>query len=79
MEKYHLITDKRARVAHVAGPAGSPLCKPDTKIAFTATLLGRDMKMCQVCAEREIKEQYAEALKRRASMTLAERRRTPGR
>jgi hypothetical protein len=72
MEKYHLITNKRARVAHVAGPAGAPLCKPVTKISFTATLLRRDMKMCQVCAEREIKEQYAEALKHRASMTIAE-------
>lgn len=72
MEKYHLITDKRARVAHVAGPAGAPLCKPVTKIAFTATLIGRDMKLCQVCAERQTREQFNAALKRRASMTLAE-------
>jgi hypothetical protein len=72
MEKYHLITDKRARVAHVAGPAGTPLCKPVTKIAFTATLIGRDMRFCPVCAERQTREQFNAALKRRASMTLAE-------
>ena len=72
MEKYHLITDKRARVAHVAGPAGAPLCKPVTKISFAPTTLGRDMKLCQVCAERQMRTQFEASVKRRASMTLAE-------
>lgn len=72
MEKYHLITDKRARVAHVAGPAGAPLCKPVTKIIFAPTTLGRDMRFCPVCAERQTREQFNAAVKRRASMTIAE-------
>lgn len=71
---YHTITDKRKRVAHVAGPEGKPLCRPKAhdKIEFIATLVGRDMRMCQVCTERQMRIEFTAAAKRRASMTLAE-------
>lgn len=58
---YHMITDKRHKTAHVAGPAGRPLCRPKAhrKIEFTATLVGRDMRTCGTCADLEIREMYA--------------------
>ena len=34
--------------------------------------MGRDMRFCPVCAERQTREQFNAAIKRRASMTLAE-------
>jgi hypothetical protein len=52
---YWLITNKRHRVAHVAGPGNKPLCDPRTGRTFAATLLGRGMRVCETCARAELR------------------------
>jgi hypothetical protein len=71
---YHMITDKRHKTAHVAGPTGKPLCRPKAhrKIEFTATLVGRDMHTCGTCAELQLRAQYEAYMKRLEGMTASE-------
>jgi hypothetical protein len=71
---YHMITDKRHKTAHVAGPEGRPLCRPKAhrKIEFTATLVGRDMHTCGTCAELQLRAQYEAYMKRLEGMTASE-------
>lgn len=72
---YHMITDKRRRTAHVAGPEGKPLCRPNAhgKIEFTITLVDRDMRTCGTCAELQLRAQWeAHGIKRIESMTPAQ-------
>jgi hypothetical protein len=70
---YHMITDKRHKTAHVAGPTGKPLCRPKAhrKIEFTATLVGRDMHTCGTCAELQLNAQWnAEQLEANGSKIM---------
>lgn len=59
MTDTHPITDKRGRTVHLSMLGFKPLCKPGTKIAFHATLIGAiGTKLCPVCAERELQARY---------------------
>ena len=69
---YYLITNARGKVAHVAGPHDKPLCKPDTKVNFHRTLLGRDNKLCESCSSKQMSAQWAARVDRHKTMTLAE-------
>lgn len=55
---YHMITNARHKVAHVAGPNAKPLCTPNTKASFHITLITRNMRVCAVCCERELHTKY---------------------
>lgn len=55
----YMITDKRGKVAHVAGQDGKPLCRPGTKVPFRVTRIGRDMKVCEPCDSRDRFDRYA--------------------
>ena len=46
---YYLITNKRHKLAHIAGPHDKPLCSADTKRTFVRTLLYHGMKLCPPC------------------------------
>lgn len=60
MPDTHPITDKRGRTVHLSMLGFKPLCKPGTKIAFHATLIGANgSKLCAVCAERDLQVRYA--------------------
>lgn len=59
MKTSHPITDKRGRTVHLSMLGFKPLCKPGTKIAFHATLIGANgTKLCPTCAERELQARY---------------------
>jgi hypothetical protein len=56
----HPITDKRGRVVHLSMLGFKPLCKPSTRVAFHAALIGQaGTRLCPTCAEREMQAQFA--------------------
>lgn len=59
MTDTHPITDKRGKTVHLSMLGFKPLCKPGTRIAFHATLIGMNgSKLCPVCAERDLQARY---------------------
>lgn len=53
------ITDKRGKIVHLAGADGRPLCRPNSKVKFHATLIGfNGSKLCGTCAERDMRAQF---------------------
>jgi hypothetical protein len=59
MGSSHPITDKRGRVVHLSMLGFKPLCKPETRVVFHATLIGRPgTKLCTVCAEHDLRAQF---------------------
>ena len=59
MHETHPITDKRGKTVHLSMLGFKPLCKPSTRIAFHATLIGANgSKLCPTCAERDLQARY---------------------
>jgi hypothetical protein len=55
----HPITDKRGRVVHLSMLGFKPLCRPDTRVVFHATLIGRaGTRLCEICSERDMRAQF---------------------
>jgi hypothetical protein len=53
------ITDKRGKVVHLSMLGFKPLCRPETRIVFRATLIGvNGSKLCAQCAERDLRARY---------------------
>lgn len=54
------ITNVRKRMVHYScGDVPKPQCKPTTRVLFHRTLIERDMKTCETCAQAELRAQYA--------------------
>lgn len=61
MKVSHPITDKRGRTVHLSMLGFKPLCKPGTRIAYHATLIGiNGSKLCGTCSEKELQQRYDE-------------------
>lgn len=59
MNETHPITDKRGKTVHLSMLGFKPLCKPGTRVAFHATLIGEaGTKLCNMCAERDLQTRY---------------------
>lgn len=59
MKTSHPITDKRGRTVHLSMLGFKPLCRPETRVVFHATLIGvNGTKLCPVCAERDMRAQF---------------------
>lgn len=73
MKTSHPITDARGRVVHLSKLGFKPLCKPETRIVFHATVIGLNgTKLCKVCAERDLRAQYEARAEQHANMTVAQ-------
>jgi hypothetical protein len=59
MKTSHPITDARGKTVHLSMLGFKPLCKPGTRVAFHATLIGANgTKLCLICAERDLRAQF---------------------
>lgn len=59
MNETHPITDKRGKTVHLSMLGFKPLCRPNTKIAFRAAMIGAvGTKLCPICAERDLQARY---------------------
>lgn len=73
MNTSHPITDARGKTVHLSKLGFKPLCKPETRIVFHATVIGLNgTKLCKVCAERDLRAQYEARAEQHANMTVAQ-------
>lgn len=68
------ITNVRGITIHYSsGDVPKPLCKPDTRVIFHRTLIGRHAKFCEACATLELRSRWEDRERSLEDMTPAQR------